>query len=121
MKKKPKAAKPQTASKPIQSSKASTSATASPLKWIRIDRPLILPTYVKAALQHLDDAGHIAYIVGGSVRDFLLGLTPKDHDIATSAGPDELCKLFPEAVTLPTLGFIVIEVALAVDHVSVTF
>jgi poly(A) polymerase len=38
--------------------------------------------------------------VGGSVRDFLLGRQTKDHDIATSAGPDELCDLFPKAITV---------------------
>ena len=42
----------------------------------------------------------MAYIVGGSVRDFLIGNPTKDHDIATSAHPDELCRLFPNAVTV---------------------
>jgi len=34
------------------------------------------------------------------VRDFILGVPSKDHDIATSADPDELCRLFPNAVTV---------------------
>jgi poly(A) polymerase len=59
-----------------------------------------LPFYVKEALQKLDEAGHIAYLVGGCVRDFLLRQPSKDHDIATSADPDELCRLFPNAVTV---------------------
>lgn len=42
----------------------------------------------------------MAYIVGGSVRDFLLKRPTKDFDIATNALPDELCKLFPEAITV---------------------
>jgi poly(A) polymerase len=44
----------------------------------------------------------VAYIVGGSVRDFLLQRTHqmKDHDIATSARPDEVCRLFPNAITV---------------------
>lgn len=42
----------------------------------------------------------MAYIVGGSVRDFLLKRPVKDHDIATSAKPDELCELFPRAITV---------------------
>lgn len=42
----------------------------------------------------------MAYVVGGSVRDFILGRESKDHDIATSASPDELCKLFPNAITV---------------------
>jgi tRNA nucleotidyltransferase/poly(A) polymerase len=55
---------------------------------------------VRAALQKLDEAGHVAYVVGGSVRDFLLERESKDHDIATSAGPDELCSIFPDAITV---------------------
>ncbi len=55
---------------------------------------------MKEALQRLDQEGHVAYVVGGSVRDFLLGRETKDHDIATSAGPDELCRIFPEAITV---------------------
>lgn len=38
--------------------------------------------------------GHEAYIVGGAVRDLLLGLHPKDYDIATSATPEEVRGLF---------------------------
>jgi tRNA nucleotidyltransferase/poly(A) polymerase len=55
---------------------------------------------VREALHRLNDADHIAYIVGGSVRDFLLNQPTKDHDIATSARPEELCRLFPNAVTV---------------------
>ena len=47
--------------------------------------------------QILRAKGHQAYLVGGCVRDLLLGLTPKDFDIATSARPDELLALFPGA------------------------
>ena len=43
----------------------------------------------------LTEAGHIAYFAGGCVRDKLLGLKPKDYDIATSATPEEVLKLFP--------------------------
>lgn len=100
VKKMPKAPKPSTASKRTPSTKASTSLTANNSKWTRIDRPFVLPAYVKDALARLDEAGHIAYIVGGCVRDFLLGRDIKDHDIATSAQPDELVRLFPNAVTV---------------------
>jgi poly(A) polymerase len=86
-------------------------------KWIRIDRPLSLPSYVKTALDRLDDAGHVAYIVGGSVRDFLLGSETKDHDIATSASPDELCRLFPGAVTVgKAFGVIKVPVPASVGY-----
>ncbi len=55
---------------------------------------------MKAAIQHLSDEGYTAYVVGGSVRDFLLERPCKDIDLATSASPDELCRLFPNAVTV---------------------
>lgn len=42
----------------------------------------------------------MAYIVGGSVRDFILKRPIKDYDIATSARPDEICELFPHAITV---------------------
>ena len=45
-------------------------------------------------LYRLKDAGFIAYLVGGSVRDLLLGRRPKDFDIATSAHPYQVKRLF---------------------------
>jgi poly(A) polymerase len=41
------------------------------------------------------DAGYTAYLAGGCVRDFLLGLSPKDFDVATDALPEQVVKLFP--------------------------
>jgi poly(A) polymerase len=51
----------------------------------------------KAALRvlyRLNEAGYAAYLVGGAVRDLLLGGHPKDFDVATNATPDEVKKLF---------------------------
>lgn len=45
-------------------------------------------------LYRLHKSGHKAFLVGGGVRDLLLGLKPKDFDIATDATPDEVKKLF---------------------------
>ncbi len=42
----------------------------------------------------LEETGHEAYVVGGAVRDLVLGLTPKDYDVATSASPEEVCQAF---------------------------
>ena len=42
----------------------------------------------------LHDAGHDAFIVGGAVRDMVMGIVPADYDIATSAAPDEVAGLF---------------------------
>lgn len=47
-----------------------------------------------AVLARLREAGHVAYFAGGCVRDELLGLTPKDYDVATDAPPDRVRKLF---------------------------
>lgn len=44
-------------------------------------------------LYQLHRAGHTAYLVGGSVRDLLLGRTPKDFDVGTSATPEQVRKL----------------------------
>lgn len=49
-------------------------------------------------VQKLTNNGFEAYFVGGCVRDIVLGLEPKDYDIATSAKPDEIIKLFPKTV-----------------------
>jgi len=45
-------------------------------------------------LYRLRDEGHTAYLVGGGVRDILLGKTPKDFDISTSAKPAQVRKMF---------------------------
>ena len=54
-----------------------------------------LPTEVKNILETLQTAGFEAFVVGGSVRDLLLGKEPKDWDITTNAKPEEIQKLFP--------------------------
>lgn len=45
-------------------------------------------------------SGHLAYFAGGCVRDLLLGVEPKDFDVATSATPDVVLELFPKALTV---------------------
>ncbi|MCR4727674.1 MAG: HDIG domain-containing protein [Lachnospiraceae bacterium] len=53
-----------------------------------------LPSNVEKIISILEEAGHEAYAVGGCVRDSLLGRTPNDWDITTSAEPLEVKKLF---------------------------
>lgn len=48
-------------------------------------------------VKRLTSAGHTAYWVGGCVRDRLLGLKPKDYDVATSARPEQVLELFEHA------------------------
>jgi hypothetical protein len=50
--------------------------------------------FATRVVRRLRDAGHVAYFAGGCVRDELLGHSPKDYDIATSATPDEVRPLF---------------------------
>lgn len=58
-----------------------------------ISRGQISPNALKA-MYRLRDNGYKAFLVGGSVRDLLLGRTPKDFDLATDATPLEIKKLF---------------------------
>lgn len=58
-----------------------------------ISRQLLSPSALKV-LYRLNKSGYDAYLVGGGVRDILLGLKPKDFDIATNATPDQIKALF---------------------------
>ncbi|MBC7342731.1 MAG: CCA tRNA nucleotidyltransferase [Clostridia bacterium] len=57
-----------------------------------------IPQAVLQVLDRLHQAGHEAYIVGGAVRDMLLGLAPQDWDVATSARPEEVMRLFRRVI-----------------------
>jgi tRNA nucleotidyltransferase (CCA-adding enzyme) len=59
---------------------------------------LSVPKEVAEVSATLVAAGFEAYLVGGCVRDILLGREPKDWDIATNAKPEQVQKLFPETV-----------------------
>jgi poly(A) polymerase len=61
-------------------------------------------------VKRLQGAGHVAYFAGGSVRDQLLGREAKDYDIATSALPDQVQKLFPRVTDLTGKSFGVVRV-----------
>ena len=50
--------------------------------------------------EKLKNAGFVAYLVGGSVRDLLLGAKPKDFDISTSARPEEIKALFSSCILI---------------------
>lgn len=63
-----------------------------------------IPKEVLAVADGLENVGYEAYLVGGCVRDLLLGKTPKDWDITTDATPEEIQKLFPETFYENTYG-----------------
>lgn len=52
----------------------------------------------EAVIRRLRECGHEAYLVGGCVRDELLGRTPPDYDVSTSARPETVMSLFPRTV-----------------------
>jgi poly(A) polymerase len=58
-----------------------------------ISRAAISPNALRV-LYRLREAGYEAFLVGGCVRDLLIGITPKDFDIATSALPEEVKRTF---------------------------
>ena len=51
-------------------------------------------------VRRLRDAGFTAYLVGGCVRDIVMGNEPKDYDIATSAQPAQVVEMFPGSLTV---------------------
>lgn len=61
-----------------------------------------VPSGVQKILNALHQAGHEAYVVGGCVRDSLLGLEPHDWDICTSAIPTEVANILSEYEVIPT-------------------
>lgn len=63
---------------------------------------IILPEFVKFALNTLKKHEHNAYIVGGCVRDALLCKSPCDYDICTSAKPNEIIDCFKAYRTIET-------------------
>ena len=67
-----------------------------PVEDHRID-PKLLDDNAVRVVRTLKDAGHEAYIVGGAVRDLLVGLRPKDFDVATDATPEQVKALFRRA------------------------
>jgi len=56
----------------------------------------MLKDFAISIVRTLRERGHKAYLVGGCVRDLLLGREPADYDVATDAVPDEVMRIFPE-------------------------
>lgn len=61
-----------------------------------------LPTPILRLMQALEDAGEEVYLVGGSLRDLLLGRSPSDYDLATSALPERTMEIFSEYRVITT-------------------
>jgi len=69
-----------------------------------------LPTPVIDTLRALEKAGFQAYIVGGSLRDLLIGRSPKDWDVTTDALPEVVQKLFPDSIYENAFGTVSVKV-----------
>ena len=74
-----------------------------------------LPKQVIAALRLLEESGHEAYIVGGCVRDYIMGIEPHDYDITTSALPEETKQVFSGYQVIDT-GIKHGTVTVVIDH-----
>lgn len=59
---------------------------------------IIIPDDVKVIINMIEHSGHEAYVVGGCVRDILMGRDPDDWDITTSATPEEVKRIFVKTV-----------------------
>lgn len=73
--------------------KTKSRATIISRKQHGISRKSLSPEVLKV-LYRLKSSGYSAYLVGGCLRDLLLGLHPKDYDVATNAKPEEVRRLF---------------------------
>jgi tRNA nucleotidyltransferase (CCA-adding enzyme) len=58
----------------------------------------LIPSYVINIAEELQKNGYEAYLVGGSLRDVLLGKVPSDFDVATNAYPDQIIAIFPRSI-----------------------
>lgn len=63
-----------------------------------------IPKEVSYVTKQLEDAGFEAFVVGGCVRDLILGREPKDWDVTTNANPDEIMSLFSKTFYENTFG-----------------
>ena len=73
-----------------------------PKRWFTGEGPikmqLTIPTPAEKILQTLDEHGYEAYVVGGCVRDSVLGRNPHDWDITTSASPEQVKEIFDRTI-----------------------
>lgn len=61
-----------------------------------INRTMPLPSIVEYVLSKLKENGYQAYVVGGAVRDFLMGKTPHDYDLTSDALPSQISDVFKD-------------------------
>ena len=57
---------------------------------------MVLPEQIEACLRALEQEGYAAYLVGGCVRDGLMGIAPQDYDLCTAALPEQTAAVFAD-------------------------
>lgn len=68
-----------------------------------------IPSEIIDIAEKLNEASFQAYLVGGCVRDLIMGFEPKDWDIATDARPEEIQKIFPDSVYENQFGTVLVK------------
>jgi tRNA nucleotidyltransferase (CCA-adding enzyme) len=71
-------------------------------EWLKMSFKIDIPANANTLIRLLQQSGYSAYIVGGCVRDSLLGRVPNDWDICTSATPGEMMKVFSDFQIIET-------------------
>lgn len=69
---------------------------------------MVIPERIRQTVETIKASGYEAYIVGGSVRDFILGQEPKDWDITANARPEQVLQIFPEAKYENVFGTVIL-------------
>ena len=82
-------------------------------------REFVLPSYVQEVLNRLRQNGYQAYVVGGAVRDFLLGEETHDFDICTSAREDVVDQIFSDKKKINPNGIKHGTITIRIEHQNV--
>jgi len=81
----------------------------------QIDKPKI-PSYVTRVTETLENSGFQVFLVGGCVRDLIMGREPNDWDITTNAKPGEIISLFEKTIYENTFGTVGVCIPMVVTH-----
>ncbi len=81
----------------------------------------LIPKEVSHVTQTLEKAGFEAFVVGGCVRDLIIGRIPKDWDVTTNAKPEQVISLFKKTVYENTFGTVAVMVARETSSEEVSY
>lgn len=84
-----------------------------------MDIKIELPDYVEEVLNKLMDSGYEAYVVGGAIRDSILGKEPHDYDIATNARPQQIMEVFNDGYEVVPTGLQHGTVTVVINHIPI--